>query len=626
MKVYFKKQEWLNQLVFFIIAISLYTMILLQGIPGIINNLIWAQDSTILALLIGFMLYIAYRPAGWLGNLTSLTGTLVLFALQLAGIWQNGLGKSAFILGGIITLTDTDAYYTSALRLLEGETFTVVGSWRPLAQGFFATILAITGQNLQLSLAILVLITAIACYFLAREIQQHQGTVPAVLTLVTIFLFYRIYLGAVSTESLGLALGCLSLAALWSAIFKSQASLFILGLFFLSVAMMTRAGTILVLPALIIWGTWNFKGTSRWNVQFAIGSVAIVFLGFILNSIIFKLVGDPQTGANSNFSYSLYGLLVGGDWLTVFSRYPEIKNLPDKEQARQVYTLAWEYLQTHPISLFKGMLRAWQQFIFEDFVFSFVESTKINILLQILTSVTLIQSIRQRKTLIGSFILVLSVGILLSVPFIPPWDARTRPYAATIPFFALFPALGLFYVAQRLQWQNIISIPKLPPSTKLIPLFGLSLVCLTIFGTIALRLTHNPPQLAQITCPSGLESVYFRKVEGSSINIVDDSQIKNSYAPNFRLSDFQKMLEQYRNRYAHHPQVPELIDELKERVNANTSILRRLNLKTGKTIWIITERNKIPSSEGIVGVCGKPSSNAALKNPTAQYLEFLFYL
>lgn len=246
MKAYLKDRgSRLYQLGCFIVAILIYTLILLLGIPEQFNSLFWAKDSTFLALLIGLILYLAYRPAGWLGQLTSLTGTVVLFALQLSAIWRNGLGKSAFILGGIITLTDTDAYYTSALRLLEGETFTVVGSWRPLAQGLFATILAITRQNLQLSIAILVLITAIACYFLSREIQRYQGTVPAVLVLVTIFLFYRIYLGAVSTESLGLALGCISLATLWSAIFKNQANLFILGLFFLSMAMMTRAGTLL---------------------------------------------------------------------------------------------------------------------------------------------------------------------------------------------------------------------------------------------------------------------------------------------------------------------------------------------------------------------------------------------
>ena len=626
MKIAIKNKILLSQLGCFMAAILVYVSILLIGIPRQVNHLIFAKDSTILTIIISIILYLAYRPVGWLNNLTSITATLGLFAIQLSAIWQTGLGKSAFILGGLITLTDTDAYYTSALNLVEGRTFTVIGSWRPLAQGFFAVILAFTRQNLQVSLAILVLVTALSCYLLAKEIQRHYGTSAAVLILVTTFLFYRIYLGAVSTESLGLTLGCLSLAALLSAALENRVNLFIVSLFFLTVAMMARAGAIFILPCLIIWGTWNFRGARRLNLKILLGSIAAVLLGVFLNSIIFKLVANPEAAPSSNFFYSLYGLLVGGDWLTVFSQYPEIKKLPDKEQAHQVSLLVWQYLKTHPLSLFKGMLRAWQQFIFDDFVFSFVESIKINVFLQVLTVIGLIQSIRKRKSVMGSLSLMLLLGILLSVPFVPPWDARTRPYAATIPFFALYPALGLFYTAKRLEWRQIFTAPRMPNYSQLTVIFGLGLISLIVFGTITLKLTSQAPQIVEKICPVGLQSVSFRKVEGSSINILADEELKNSYTPNFRLSDFRNMLQEYKNRYSHHAQIPELIDELTEKVTANTSILRRINLKTGQTIWLVTKTSKIPPSEGVVSLCGKPSSNPALQHPTSQYLEFLFYL
>ena len=185
------KSEWLYSIAIVIFGLIVYSSVLILGIPGKINQLLWSDDSTFLFIIVAGLLYFAYRPSGWLGRLTSFTATLIVFAVQLAGIWYSGLNESNYLMGGLLTMTDTAGYYESALRLLEGKTFSIIGSWRPLSHGVLATLLALTQQNLQISIALLVLITAVACFLLAREVQRSHGLAAGVLVVTILFLFYR---------------------------------------------------------------------------------------------------------------------------------------------------------------------------------------------------------------------------------------------------------------------------------------------------------------------------------------------------------------------------------------------------------------------------------------------------
>ena len=612
------KSQWLYSIAIIIFGLLAYSSVLLIGIPGKINQLLW-DDSTFLFIIIAGLLYFAYRPSGWLGRLTSFTATLIVFAVQLAGIWYSGLNESNYVMGGLLTMTDTAGYYESALRLLEGKTFSIIGSWRPLSHGVLATLLALTQQNLQISIALLVLITAVACFLLAREVQRSHGLAAGVLVVTILFLFYRKYMGTVSTENLGLALGAIALAILWRGTVHRTINLCLLGIFLLTVALNVRAGAFLILPALVLWGTWVFR---RRSLRFLIGGFSVVLLGFILNSLVFKSVSLPNTMSNSNFSYSLYGLLVGGNWQTVFNEHPELAGLNDLERSQRVYQLVINILRTSPFSLVRGCVRAWTDFIWNDFVFSFVESTKVNVVLQILSLIALINCYRERQTPFASFIFASAMGILLSVPFLPPWDAGVRIYAVTIPFFALLPALGLAFVAKNRQWRRLVQVPN-PQEQPYLLWFGLSLALLTFGGAITTKILSHPPQFAEISCPAGQEAVYFRYSAGSSLHLVADS-VRKSYVPNIRVSDFRKMLDRYLEK---DPRVPELTKEL-DRLKPNTVLINKIDLKSGKILWVIADHEILPPENGLVGACGQRTQNAAVKNPrTADkgYLQSLFY-
>lgn len=116
-----------------------------------------ATFSTFVFLIVYFFLYLAYRPSGWFGTLTSFSTTLIVFALQLSGLWQSGASNSLFIRGGFLPISDAHHYYSGALELLEGGRLSVIASRRPLFSGMLATLLGLTQQNLQVTIALLVL-------------------------------------------------------------------------------------------------------------------------------------------------------------------------------------------------------------------------------------------------------------------------------------------------------------------------------------------------------------------------------------------------------------------------------------------------------------------------------------
>lgn len=426
------------------------------------------------------------------------------------------------------------------------------------------------------------------------------------------------------TEHLGLALGTIGLAILLRATRKESQNLCFFGIFMLSLALNARVGALFILPIFILWGAWSFKGSSRFSIRFAIASFSAILLGFILNSLVFKVVSSPNAISNSNFFYTLYGLVVGGNWATIRADYPEILRLVEPERSHRVYELAMEALRANPFGAITGALRAWKQFLFDDFVFSFVKNSKLNFVLQIFSLIALINCYRQRQHLLPSLMLAMTVGILLSVPFVPPWDAGIRPYAATIPIFALLPALGLAFIAQKMEWQKLLHISQPNYQTPILLLIALSLAILSFGGPIATKVLSQPPQFTQLSCPRGTEAVYFRNSAGSSINLVANHAVKRSYIPNIRIGDFKNSLKRlYKSDYV------ETAKEL-AKLSPNTTLRNTTDIKSGKLVWLIANSNLIPKEKGnIVGVCGRPTTNPAIAEYGRTYHGplpvFLFY-
>jgi hypothetical protein len=597
-------QQSLYPLLSFTLPLLLYAGVLVIGVPNEVGFAARYGFTTVV-IAITLLVYPAYRLPGWIGTLASLSLTLILFALPLLGLWNNAV-SAEFTIGGLLPWSDASDYYSSARRLLEGDTFSVVSSWRPLFSGMLAALLGLTQQNLQVTLAILVAITAISCFFAAHEVQRSHGIAAGLLVITILFLFYRRYIGWVSTENLGLPLGAVGFALLWGGARKRQLNNCLLGILLLTLALNARAGAFFILPAIILWGAWSFRGAARFSWRFLLGGASVVLLGFILNSLLLKIIGVPGGIAFSNFSYTLYGLIVDSDWTQVLVDYPELKDVSEPELSRRVYDLAFEALRGNPRGLVNGSLRAWQQFLFDDYVFSFIPNLKANFFLQILSLIALCSCYQQRREPEASLILMATLGILVSVPFVPPWDADTmRAYAATMPFTAVLPALGLGFIFNNLKWQLLVKVPTQENSSPYLFIFSVIFALFVFIAPIATKVFSRAPQFANISCPKGTDAAYLRISSGALINLVADNSIPKTHLPDVRISDF-------RNGMGIFPSSIErnIVKELTG-LSASNTLINMVNLKDlRKPYWLIAKSNIIPKKSGIFGVCGKWSTNS----------------
>jgi hypothetical protein len=594
-------QRSLYPLLSFTIPLLLYAAVLVSGVPNQVA-IAARYDLTTVVVAIALLVYPAYRLPGWIGTLASLSLTLILFALPLSALWNGGISDT-LIVGGILPWSDASSYYWDARRLLEGATFSEVSSRRPLFPGILAALLGLTQQNLQATLAILVAITAISCFLLAREIQRSHGTLAGLIVLTILFLFYRFFIGKTMTENLGLALGAVGFALLWRGARQRQIDNCLWAIFLLTLALIARAGAFFILPALILWGAWSFRGAARFSQRFLLGGASLVLLGFILNSILLKIIGSPNGIAFSNFSYVLYGLIVGSDWAQVTIDHPEINGLNEPELSRRIYALSFEALRSHPFGIVIGSLRAWKQFFFEDYVFSFIHNLKANFVLQLLSLVALFGCYRKRQDPNASLTLIVTLGIVVSVPFVPPEDADLmRAYAATLPIVAILPALGLAFIAKKMEWQQLVKGTTQEYSSQFLLIFSLILAGFVFVAPLTTKVFSRAPQFANLSCKNGTEAAYFRLVHGSSLTLVADNTIRQTHLPQVRISDFRDGMV---NIGALYPDIAKGFAALKP----STTIMNSVNLKDLQQLWLIADSTKIPKGGGIVGVCQKVVDN-----------------
>ncbi|KGM43318.1 hypothetical protein JY97_08020, partial [Alkalispirochaeta odontotermitis] len=316
-------------------------------------------------------------------------------------------------------------------------------------------------------------------------------------------------------------------------------------------------------------GAWLFRKNKLFSMRFFLYAGIAVCAGFAGSKLLLSAIGGPQgQGLFSNFSYTFYGLVQGGDW-TLAQKQLNLRGLSEMEAGRKILAASFESLRQDPFALMRGMGRAWNIFLFEDYVFSFTRFRPFNHCLQALSVFGLARLVKIREPLNG-LMTCFMVGILLSVPFLPPWDADgMRVYATTIPFIALLPALGLIQF-----WGMLHSLfPKIPmpeiafaiegtPDSssrqarmrKLIfqptVIFAIVIVAASIPAPIAIHLmapvSATAPKIP--ICSDGSASVPVRYMEGSFLNLIEDKEPFTSM-PDVRVGDFRRFLDSFLSLY-----------------------------------------------------------------------------
>lgn len=527
---------------------------------------LWLKYNYLTApwLLLGGYLVVSRLGQPVAGRLV-VAGMLTVTSLVLLGMWTAGVSDGQ-VVAGLLPYSDANGYYTDALRLLQGESFSAFSSRRPLFAAWLAVLLGGTQGHLAATLAILSLATIAAICLAVREADRSHGAAAAALLLTCLFLFYRRYIGTTLTEHQGLLFGCLAFALLWRGARLGRPHLVAAGTFLLTLGLLARAGAFLVLPMLVVWAAWEFRGDRQFSLRVFATCGAAILLGLGINTLLLHGLGVPEA-AFGNFAWTLYGLVHGGDWRLALAQHPELATLPAPQQTRAMYDLALARIREQPATLLVGCLRAWLAFFVgrSGSVFSLVQHFSpegevlrtsleslgwtalskamsvliaLNVLarrawligLNLLAVVGLMRVWRDRPCPLSRLICAIWFGILLSVPFAPPWDADyMRAYAATIPFIVALPLLGIARPAAS-------GPTQLPgePRDRLARSAGLLVLCAVLVGLQAVgpflvrglaapgpEDTKAPPGTA---CEAGQQAVRLRLNPTAAVHVTDPEQ------------------------------------------------------------------------------------------------------
>lgn len=535
-----------------------------------------------------------------------------VLVLPIAGLWFSGQSEQ-YLLGGIIPFSDARSYFTDARHLAEGSPFFTGASRRPLFTAMLAGIQWITGQNLFTSIAVLTMILGLALYFALEEFKGYEGSVAATVMLVFLFCYSRLLLGKTLSEFAGLPLGCLALVFFLRGISRKTIWYFLAGLLALSLALNARAGAFFILPLIALWTGWFFRRSKLFHWKSFLLACAAIIIGFAINSAVFRLYSSAESVPFGNFSNTIYGLARGGlGWTQIYTDYPESWYMPAEKQADFTYTKTIELIKRKPQNLMKGIVSSYQTFFSLDDYYGSIGwfggqglvGNIARLTFYLLLLVGLVFCIKDFKKPIRSFYLFSFLGILLSIPFAPPIDSnRMRVYAATIPYFAAIPAIGLASICRFIP----LKIFKLK-STELQPLApinGLAVIILlfmTVIPFIPFKLAEqgSPPT---IKCPTGLKAVSFRILPGNHLRIIDQDSASIDRVPLIRDKSFDTRIHNLPN-WETYP----LFSEVKP----GQAILVDIDLQTQEPMILIADWEEINNRLGIQSVCGQPSTDKNL--------------
>ena len=523
-----------------VIPILLYFFILIIKIPYSFSSFFRYYSVTLFFLTL-ILFYFSFRLPGNWGRIAGFSITMILFALARSYMWSSGFSDNG-ILGGLLPYKDGYDYYNGARLISIGHLlpqYTVQAADRPLFPSFMSSLFFLTRSNFQWTLAILVGTVGTSCFFSAWHIRKKLGVLAASFYITFLFFYIQPLIGYSLTELLGLAFGCLGFVLLWKAAETLNTRDLVLGIFTLMVGVSARAGAFFIFPMLILWAGWAFRGQKKISLRLIIITLITVIISYLaVNTIYPRLVVESGNRTFGSFSYMIYGQVKGGaGW------HSAIKDLGTRDP-EVVLQAAAQNFRAHPSSLLIGVMKSYRDFFFpgEPGIFSFYSphgSSRLNILLWIMGLALLIWggivSVRKKALSTSTLFLAAFIGILLSIPFLPPVDGGRRFYASTMPFFFILPTIAISQIFPKLQHRTEdITVDRHIHGMALL------LILLTIVAPVLIQKLSSPPIIPTITCPPDQAPFAVEVNPGSYIDLVkDDEDGFCGYAPNVCLSDFE---------------------------------------------------------------------------------------
>jgi hypothetical protein len=213
--------------------------------------------------------------------------------------------------------------------------------------------------------------------------------------------------------------------------------------------------------------------------------------------------------------------------------------------------------------------------------------------------------IRKPNDPYSGLVAMAAIGVLLSVPFVPPTDAyRVRLYAASIVIFGLLPSMGVSLLTSQIKLR-LFSQPNLKiQDSNVTTVFSILLIIMVLGGTLLAKASSQPMPAFIVNCPASEDAIAIRFNAGTSINILGEKMLFLDWMPNFHHGQFKRNIHSLADM--------NLIHYLEE-LPAGISIFSSLDHLSNQSVLIIAPTNLLPRTGTYVGICGHWESDPTLK-------------
>lgn len=506
--------------------------------------------------------------------LIGLTAAICISVVPLFISWGTANPYYSSI-GGLIPYSDAVSYYQGAEQLLDTGKLDSWSQRRPINAILFAERLLVTNFNFRNALILQAIFFGISAFLAAFAVGRTFGKMSGFLVFFGLFLFATPYIPLTLSETLGISLGSLGFALLWYGVSDRHRAAFLMGMVVLTLALVTRAGAMFVLPALILVSGYLFRNKGQiYNLGQAAIAAICTGAGFFINQVILWLYGDGTGTALSNFSYVIYGIAAGGKgWTQIYSDYPQQMASLGSEAAISgfIYQKSFENILSNPIAFLQTLLNLlifdFQLLLYQitQYLFLFDNSGSIfqmiisnsflfvpHILFLILLIISFLGAVRFfvlcQNSEIKLFLLVCLSGCILSLPFFY-LDGGLRLTAATFPFIVMgivIIFLGLLPRAcfSKIQKNSVQSksfrfLQFILPATMSAIIIISAVFGPMIFPHLATALT-NPPKFSQTnsSCTANQESIVMRIDSGMPYLLIHDKKYQQpTFSPDIQEND-----------------------------------------------------------------------------------------
>jgi hypothetical protein len=407
-----------------------------------------------------------------------------------------------------------------------------------------STLLSVTDWNLWATLLTQGAIVALSIASLSLACYPFTGLAGAVLVYCLLFAFaYQYVFGVLMTEVPGLAFGSCSISLLISGSALRSCPHRFIGLALMSLALVARAGAMVVIPALFLWELWVSRRNHRNLMATAFSTSMALLSGFALQWLLLFLQGQNVSATFGNFSTTLYRLSKGGEtWAEAYADHPELFDgkIPESEAFRELYRIALQNIQDHPLALLSTFWREFQHYLPE--MAGLGVHGPVGGLVSFLLLCGIYVCVRRWRESWASLLLVVTIPELLIGPLLFA-DGGERIFAATIGGRAALVSVGIAELIKGFAWPRTlliwISYPKSRSSisvTRSSSALAGGLGACIVFSTLlphthALGFAKQTPLRAPESCESPYVTNMLRLDKDSISFGVVDSDTKSSVMP-----------------------------------------------------------------------------------------------